>query len=532
MKFCINPQRRRSFLLASTALLLVVSHWSQAVFAQNVLRPSHRALPSSPPSSTPEEQGMNSNTLAEGIDFLIENREIYRVHSVVVIRNDRVVLDARFYPFSSAWRHDIASVTKSYASTLIGIALDQGYLDSLDQPMLGFFPDYTVANRDARKERMTLEHLLRMRSGFECDPSNSEATLTEMTNSADWVQFALDLPMAEEPGQRFVYCSPNIHLLSAILERATGMSTLEFAQQYLFRPLHIVDVEWLIDPQSIHRGWGDLHLKPFDMTKLGLLYLNQGRWRGRQIVSSWWTEEATTGAGLQVPGWPPGAGYAYLWYYSPDYYNASGRGGQRIEVHPEENLVIGLNAGSGIGDYWPITSEFLETWVLGAIESDDPLSPNPNGVAQLASKISEAAASNEEPPQAVPPLSTIAQNISGQTWELSANIYGLSTMRLTCPGGDEATLEIGMPEIAGGPMITLQIGLDNVNRFSPGRHGVMTASKGGWLSENSFSAIMDELGLINLWQWDLVFDGDTVTLSLESLAGGELPATATGTVAR
>ena len=194
--------------------------------------------------------------------------------------------------------------------------------------------------------------------------------------------------------------------------------------------------------------------------------------------------------------------------------------------------MIGLNAGSGIGDYWPITSEFLETWLLGAIESDDPLSPNPDGVAQLASKISEAAASNEGPPQTVPPLSTIAQNISGQTWELSANIYGLSSMRLTCPGGDVETLEIAMPEVAGGPMITLQIGLDNANRFSLGRYGVMTASKGGWVSENRFSATMDELGLINLWQWDLVFDGDTVTLSMESLAGGELPATATGTIAR
>ncbi len=105
-------------------------------------------------------------------------------------------------------------------------------------------------------------------------------------------------------------------------------------------------------------------------------------------------------------------------------------------------------------------------------------------------------------------------------------------MRLTCPGGDTATLEISMPEMAGGPVITLQIGLDNVSRFSPGRHGVMTSSKGGWLSDNHFSATMDELGLINLWQWDLTFEGDTVTLSLESLAGGELPATVTGTMAR
>jgi hypothetical protein len=249
-------------------------------------------------------------------------------------------------------------------------------------------------------------------------------------------------------------------------------------------------------------------------------------------VSSEWIEESTTGAGHSVPGWPAGAGYAYLWYYEPDLYNAAGRGGQRIHVYPEENLVVGLNAGSGFGDYYPITLEFLEDWVLGAIESDDPLPPNPDGVAQLASKVSEAAASNEGPPQVVPPPPEIAQSISGQTYELSANIYGLSSMRLTFPAGDVATLEIAMPEMAGGPMITLQIGLDNVNRFSPGRSGVMTASKGGWVSDHHFSATMDELGLINLWQWDLRFAGDTVALTLESLAGGELPATATGTIAR
>ncbi len=524
--------RRHAGLLAAVATLIIVSLSSGAVLAQSVHRASRRVLPITLPLSTPEEQGMNSETLAEGIEFLITNRETYRVHSVVVIRNGRVVLDARFYPFSSEWRHDIASVTKSFTSTLIGIAIDRGYIAGVDVPVLGFFPDLTIANRVPRKERMTLEHLLTMRSGFACDPSNSEATLTQMTSSADWVQFALDLPMADEPGARYVYCSPNVHLLSAILQRATGMTTLEFAQQHLFRPLRILDVEWFVDPQGVYRGWGDLHLKPLDMTKLGALYINQGRWLGRQIVSSQWVEEATTGAGQPVPGLPADEGYSYLWYFAPDLYYAAGAGGQRIHVYPDENLVVGLNAGSGIGDYFPITLEFLETWVLGAIDSDDPLPSNPDGVALLASKVSEAAASNEGPPQNVGPLPDTAQTISGQTYRLNANIYGLSELRLTFPGGSEAILEVAMPETIGGPSISLQIGLDDVNRFSPGRYGVITATKGGWVSANHFSATMDELALISLWRYDLTFQGDTLTLSLESLAGGELPMTTTGTMQR
>jgi hypothetical protein len=318
--------------------------------------------------------------------------------------------------------------------------------------------------------------------------------------------------------------------LSAILERATQMSTLEFARQNLFGPLGIIDVMWLTDPQGIHRGWSDLHLRPNDMTKIGYLFLNGGSWRGRQVVSSSWAEEATIGAGQQIPGWPAGEGYAYLWYYAPDYYYASGRGGQLIYVFPEMNLVVGFNAGDGIGDHFDIHKEFLETWILGAIESENPLPPNPDGVALLQTRVGEAAATNEGPPMAVGELPATARAISGRTYVLDANGYGLSEIRLTFPGADEATLEVGMPEVIGGPMVEYQLGLDNINRFAPARHGVMTAAKGHWVSDNLFSVMIDEIALINLWQWDMLFDGDTVTLDLISLAGGELPATITGTV--
>lgn len=527
-----NTQARRIFIMSAVAVFLVASTWFRPALAQTARHPSGRALPSNANYSTPEEQGMNSETLAAGVEYLIDHRETYRIHSAIVIRHDHVVLDARFYPFSRRWRHEIASVTKSVTSTLVGIAIDQGFLDGVNMRVLDFFPDYTVANRNALKERMTLEHLLTMRSGFECDPSDSEATLTAMTGSPDWVQFTLDLPMAAEPGENRVYCSPNVHLLSAILQRATGMSTLEFARQNLFRPLGILDVRWLTDPQGINHGWGDLYLKPEDIVKLGQLYLNQGRWSGSQVVSSWWTEEATTGAGQQVPNWPPGQGYSYLWYYAPGYYFASGRGGQWIYVFTEENVVVAFNAGAGIGDYLPIPREFLESWVLAAVESTNPLPPNPDGVSLLASRVSEAAVSIEGTPEEVPPLPSIAETISGQIYLLDANIYGLSQLRLTFPGGDEATFEVEMPEVLGGPDFKIEIGLDNVNRFSPGRHDVIAAAKGGWVSDTRFSVILDELALINLWQWDLLFDGDTVTFSLENLAGGELPATITGRLAR
>lgn len=151
--------------------------------------------------------------------------------------------------------------------------------------MLGFFPERTVANVDVKKKAMTLEDLLTMRSGFQCINEPNEVTLAQMQASPDWVQFTLDLPMAEEPGTNFVYCSSNSHLLSGIIRKTTGMSELNYAKGRLFKPLGIYNVTiWPGDPQGNNNGGGDLHLTPHDMAKLGYLYLNKGTWGGKQVV--------------------------------------------------------------------------------------------------------------------------------------------------------------------------------------------------------------------------------------------------------
>ena len=187
-------------------------------------------------TSTPEEQGIDAAKLAAGL--LAIRQQGMNLHSVLIVRNGVVVLDAAFYPYDGKAVHDVASVTKSIMTTLIGIAADQGKL-TLDDPLLSFFPDRTIANRDARKERITVRHLASMTSGLDCTAANDEQTLQEMQQSPDYVQFTLDRKMISEPGQHFVYCSPGMHLLSAILQQATGMTALAFAQQHLFQPLGI-----------------------------------------------------------------------------------------------------------------------------------------------------------------------------------------------------------------------------------------------------------------------------------------------------
>ena len=185
--------------------------------------------------ATPESQGIDSDALAGIFDAVREQRAA--VHSLLVVRNGRLVLEAYFYPYSGTTVHDVASVTKSITATLTGIAIDRGDLAGVDARVLAdLFP---AAGRDARKDRVTVEHLLTMTAGLQCRSEDAEATLRDMQQSGDWVRFMLELPMAHEPGTRFVYCSGGTHLLSAIITRATRLSALEFARQVLFEPLGI-----------------------------------------------------------------------------------------------------------------------------------------------------------------------------------------------------------------------------------------------------------------------------------------------------
>ena len=158
------------------------------------------------------------------------------LHSLLIIRDGKMIVDAYFYPYDGTTPHNVASVTKSVMTTLIGIAVDQGKLQ-LDQPVLSFFPDLTIANRDTRKEGITVAQLASNTSGLDCVWKPAEPTLAEMEKSSDWVQFTLDLPMVADPGSTWEYCSPGFHLLSAILTEVTGQTALDFAWENLFGPL-------------------------------------------------------------------------------------------------------------------------------------------------------------------------------------------------------------------------------------------------------------------------------------------------------
>lgn len=298
-------------------------------------------------SSSPEAQGMDSAVLADALEYIQVHRT--RIHSLVIVRNGYVVLDASFFPFPNDALHDVASVTKSITSTLVGIAIGDGRLRGVNQRVLSVFDDRRVEHRDERKEALTLEHLLTMSSGLDCEYRGGERTLREMRASPDWVQFMLDRPMIAAPGVKGEYCSGGMHLLSGVVTRATRVSALEYARRRLFQPLGITDVAWPADSRGISHGWGDLHMRPHDMAKVGYLWLHGGRWKDQQIVPSAWMTAAIQRHAHVLQG-----DYGYgLWVNrdrEPMLFEANGRGGQRISVLPTRNLVVAKGIDSGPRD--------------------------------------------------------------------------------------------------------------------------------------------------------------------------------------
>jgi len=454
-------------------------------------------------SSTPEAQGMDSEKLALAFDYVRLHQ--IPVHSLLIVRNGYVVLDAYFIPFQAGQVHDAASVTKSVTSTLIGIAIAEHKLSSVQQPVLSLFPERKFDNHDNRKDRITIEHLLSMTSGLDCHVDHGEITLREMMQSTDWVQFMLDRPIVAEPGSKFEYCSGGMHLLSGIISQTTGSSALEFARRELFQPLGIEDVIWPSDPQGVSRGWGDLHLRPRDMAKIGYLWLSQGRWESRQIVPTDWMRAATQEH--SHPNFGSGE-YGYGFWVYPErnlrQYEALGRGGQRINVTPARNIIVVFTGGEfEPGD--------IGKFIGDSIKSNPRLPENQAGATRLAAAVSAAA----RPPEV--PATPISKVISGRKYIVETNPLGLKSFSLTFSGQAEAVAHL---ESADGRVEERPLGLDGIPRLSPGgRFGLSVALQGWWESNSTFVFDYDEVANINSCRFRLTFVHDNVGIELTEKTG-------------
>ena len=299
-------QKKKSIALYILPIFLItVFFYSYAAASANIFPTGEWR------NSAPEAQGMHSKSILEMMEHIKKNG--YNIQSVSIVRNGYLVLDAYAYPFKDGQKHKMYSATKSVTSALIGIAIDKGYIKDVNQTITELFPDKKFSNLDERKKSVTLKNLLMMASGFDCNDAsaNNWAGTIAMKKSNDWTQYTLNLPMAQTPGEYFHYCNGVSHLLSAIIHESTGMPTIDFAKKHLFDPLGIKDIEWELSPEGINNGYAGLWLQPKDMAKIGLLYLNRGKWENEQIISARWIEASTR---PYLDGRWAGEKYGYQWW--------------------------------------------------------------------------------------------------------------------------------------------------------------------------------------------------------------------------
>lgn len=451
---------------------------------------------------------MDSRTLVRALDYVRVHHT--SIHGMLVVRNGRVVLDASFFPYRSSDLHDLASVTKSVTATLIGVALRKQQLTGVREQVLPLLRLQGLANDDPRKQRLTIEDFLSMTAGIACAWDPDETTLEEMQHSADWVRFFLDRPMAEEPGSTFAYCSPGMHVLSAVISRVTGLSALEFARRELFQPLGIRDAVWPADAHGLSHGWGDLHLHPRDMAKLGMLWLNGGRWEGKQIVPADWMRAASEVHSWGT-GWAAGNGYGYgFWVDTARTLAAlagTGRGGQRIRVIADKNLVVVLVGRFDVND--------VSRFITDAIKADHPLPADPGGKTRLDAAV--AAAAMPPAPHPVSALPSLAAAVSGREFVVVENPLGLATLSLSFQSTNEATLRLTFRD---GRIEQRAVGLDGVPRLSPGgRFGLPVALVGAWDGANTFTFEYDEVANINSYRYRLTFAGRELSIEITEETG-------------
>ncbi len=340
--------------------------------------------------STLEAEGLNPEPIIETANR-IQDQDYKNIHSLLIVRNGKLVYERYFagidghrgsVEFDKNTLHDLRSVSKSITSTLIGIAIDRGYIESVDVPIFQFFPEY-ADHLTGGKNRITLKHLLTMTAGFEWDQSgahqsepdsmNSEA---QMENSSDFIKYVLSKEMSDEPGKRFNYNSGCTILLAGVIKHVSGMHADEFADKYLFRPLEINHRDWWRTADGLPQTHAGLRLRPRDMAKIGQLYLDQGRWKGRQIVPATWVSES------MQPHYENDR-YGFGWWldnfsvHNRDVKShvAAGNGGQFIFVIPDTQMVIvftGGNYGAFIANQ---TFKIVSEYVLPAVE-EASIGPN------------------------------------------------------------------------------------------------------------------------------------------------------------
>ncbi len=338
--------------IAGFAIFLFAS-----VFASSQDLPTSPATNSGWPAASLAESGLSEVRL-HALDAAIRAGEFKKIGSIVVARHGKLVYE-NYFEGDAATLRDTRSATKSITDALIGIAIDEHKLSGVDARILALLPDRArkIQNPDPRKQAIKVEDFLTMSSPLECDDWNDASRGNEerMYVVEDWAQFILDLPIrgrmhvGEQPevppyGRFFSYCTGGVFTLSEVIEKVTGARTDRYANEKLFQPLGITNVEWVYSPMDVPQTGGGLRLVSRDLLKIAQLYLDRGRWQGKRIVSEAWVH-ASTQPHARIDDTTE---YGYLWWLKtfksgdksyPAFF-MSGNGGNKVVAIPSLDMTV------------------------------------------------------------------------------------------------------------------------------------------------------------------------------------------------
>ena len=292
--------------------------------------------------STPEAQGIPSTAISNFLSAA--KQEKLELHSLMLVRHGQVVTEGWWQPYSSDKIHLLYSLSKSFTSSAIGLAVTEGKL-SIHDKVISFFPEDLPETISDHLGTMTVHHLLSMATGHTLD-----TTQRIMERGDNWAKNFLAIPPEQAPGSIFNYNSGATYMLAAILHKLTGMTLLEYLQPRLLEPLGITKTYWSSDPKGIHIGFSGLHVVTESIANFGQLYLQKGLWQGKQLIPESWVETATqkhidctSPAGEGVPDWDQGYGYQF-WRCQHNCYRGDGAFGQYCVVMPEQDAVLAITS--------------------------------------------------------------------------------------------------------------------------------------------------------------------------------------------
>ncbi len=351
------------------------------VFSAILISGSARAQDASLPRSTPEAQGVSSAGIRDFVETA--DREVDSMHSFMLVRHGYVVAEAWWAPESAERPHILWSLSKSFTSTAVGLAIAEGKL-SIDDPVLKFFPDDAPPDPSANLKAMRVRDLLTMNTGHQDELNWREA--------GHWAKAFLAHPVPHKPGTHFRYNTPATYMQAAIVQKVTGETVLDYLTPRLFAPLGIEKPTWETSPQGISIGGYGLYLCTEDIAKFGQLYLQKGRWNGKQLIPESWIDQATS---KQVSNgsdpnrdWDQGYGFQF-WRCRHGAYRGDGKDGQFCIVLPNQDAVIAITANSR-----DMQEQLNIVWdKLLPVFTNESLHANPDEQAKLKATISNLKAS-------------------------------------------------------------------------------------------------------------------------------------------